>query len=215
MEIGADDSKNVGEYKSPFPLTGAIDEVRVYHRALSASEVEQQYARPDQASADALALHFSFDKADARDDSGNKNHGALEGAKPTDGKLGMAMVFTGERRGDGPAEGKYLWSAKAPFVARAMVLAGKTLFLAGAGTLTPTPQTEESTVPVRPRALAPFTAAEEGRDAVLWAVSPADGKELTQCTLPSPPVFDGMIAVAGRLYLATVDGRVVCLAGAR
>ena len=215
MEIGADDSKNVGEYKSPFPFTGAIDEARVYHRALSPSEVEQQYDQPGKASNDALALYFSFDKGDARDDSGSKNHGTLEGAKPTDGKLDMAMAFTGERKGDGPPEGKYLWSAKAPFVARAMVLAGKTLFLAGAGDITPPSQTDEPTTPIRPDTLAPFAAVQEGRDAILWAVSTDDGKKLTQCRLPSSPVFDGMIVAQGRLYLATARGKVLCLAGTR
>jgi len=31
--------------------------------------------------------------------------------------------------------------------------------------------------------------------------------------LNAPPVFDGLIAAGGRLYLATTDGKMVCLAG--
>ena len=30
---------------------------------------------------------------------------------------------------------------------------------------------------------------------------------------PAPPVFDGMIAARESLYLATIDGKIVCLAG--
>ena len=47
----------------------------------------------------------------------------------------------------------------------------------------------------------------------MWAVSAADGKKLAEQKLDSPPVFDGLIAAGGRLYLATTDGRVLCFAG--
>ena len=56
------------------------------------------------------------------------------------------------------------------------------------------------------------TAALEGRKgAVLLAVSAADGKTLAERKLDVPPVFDGLIAAAGRLFLCTTDGQVVCL----
>jgi hypothetical protein len=58
-------------------------------------------------------------------------------------------------------------------------------------------------------------AAFEGRaGGVLLAVAAADGETLADYSLDSPPVFDGMAAVNGRLLMATVDGDVVCLAGA-
>jgi hypothetical protein len=31
--------------------------------------------------------------------------------------------------------------------------------------------------------------------------------------LTSPPVFDGLIAAAGRIYCSTTDGQVMCMAG--
>jgi hypothetical protein len=46
----------------------------------------------------------------------------------------------------------------------------------------------------------------------LWAVSAADGVKLAERRLDSVPVFDGLIAAAGRLYLTTRDGRVLCMA---
>ena len=48
----------------------------------------------------------------------------------------------------------------------------------------------------------------------LWVLAGADGKKLQILPLDSRPVYDGLSAAAGRLYLATEDGRLLCL-GAR
>jgi hypothetical protein len=53
------------------------------------------------------------------------------------------------------------------------------------------------------------------RGARLWIVSATSGERLAEHALVSPPVWDGVAAVAGKLYMATQDGRLVCLAGAR
>ena len=45
----------------------------------------------------------------------------------------------------------------------------------------------------------------------LWAVSKSDGQPAARYRLASPPVFDGMAAAGGRLFLATLDGAVLCL----
>jgi hypothetical protein len=45
----------------------------------------------------------------------------------------------------------------------------------------------------------------------LCAVSAADGKTLAQYHLDSLPVFDGLAAAQGRLYLTLQDGRLLCL----
>jgi hypothetical protein len=39
----------------------------------------------------------------------------------------------------------------------------------------------------------------------------AAGKKLSELKLQSEPVFDGMIAANGRLFMSTRDGRVICL----
>lgn len=49
---------------------------------------------------------------------------------------------------------------------------------------------------------------------MLWAVSAADGKKQAEYTLAAPPVFDGMAAANGKLFLVTLDGKVSCLSGA-
>ena len=45
----------------------------------------------------------------------------------------------------------------------------------------------------------------------LWIVGKTDGKPVARYRLDTPPVFDGMAAVAGRLLIATQDGSLVCL----
>jgi hypothetical protein len=48
---------------------------------------------------------------------------------------------------------------------------------------------------------------------LLWAVSAADGAKGAEYRLACPPVFDGLIAAGGRLYMAMIDGTVLCFAG--
>jgi len=53
----------------------------------------------------------------------------------------------------------------------------------------------------------------KGKDgARVWAVSAESGKRLSEYRLDSLPVWDGMIAANGKLYLSTMDGEVACLA---
>ncbi len=59
-------------------------------------------------------------------------------------------------------------------------------------------------------ASAALAGAEGG---LLWAVSAADGQALAQYKLEAPPVFDGMAASAGRLFVSLQNGRILCLKG--
>ncbi|GAG19983.1 unnamed protein product, partial [marine sediment metagenome] len=96
------------------------------------------------------------------------------------------------------------WSIRAPLQVRAMVLTDNVLFLAG---WPDSVRIEEKT------GVAIDKSGKRPNRAVLWAVSPADGKKLAEYRLDSEPVFDGLIAAGGRLYLSTVDGKVLCFAG--
>ena len=88
------------------------------------------------------------------------------------------------------------WSVTVPVRARAMLLAGKTLFFAGP------PDVVDPKDPL---------GAFEGRlGGKLWAVSTADGTKLAAYSLDAPPVFDGLIAAHGRLYIVLRDGTVRC-----
>jgi hypothetical protein len=108
------------------------------------------------------------------------------------------------------------WSLQHPPVhARAIVLAADTLFVAG-----PPDVLDEDAAFERPFAAeiqeskAQQDAAFEGRTgAVLMAIAKDNGKELHRLDLASPPVWDGMAVAGGRLFLATMDGSVVCMGG--
>ncbi|HUT33847.1 MAG TPA: PQQ-binding-like beta-propeller repeat protein [Planctomycetota bacterium] len=100
-------------------------------------------------------------------------------------------------------------------VARAMVLADGTLFVAG-----PPDVVDERRAIRLPdekdvqEGLAQQAAALAGKlGARLWAVSAADGKPVARYKLDAVPVHDGMAAAGGKLFLATLDGKVICLAG--
>ncbi|MEZ5384182.1 MAG: PQQ-binding-like beta-propeller repeat protein [Prosthecobacter sp.] len=86
------------------------------------------------------------------------------------------------------------WSDEIPFSVRAMVLAGDTLFAAG-----------------------PYGDAIRSDDAFtgkrgvrLAAAATKDGKLLASYAIDAMPVFDGLVAANGRLYLAMQDGSVAC-----
>jgi len=108
----------------------------------------------------------------------------------------------------------FKWSqADIPLHVRAMALAAGTLFIAG-----PPDVLDEKQAFSRPdddavkAKLARQVAALDGQQgALLWAVAASDGKKLAEYKLDSPPVFDGLVAAYGRLYLATQDGRLLCM----
>jgi len=92
------------------PFSGLIDEVRIYNRALSASEVENLFKSSKHFTAnvsqtnkitDGLVGMWSFDGPDmyqntALDRSGNDNNGTLtNGPLVTPGKVGQALEFDG------------------------------------------------------------------------------------------------------------------------
>jgi hypothetical protein len=89
----------------------------------------------------------------------------------------------------------FQWWNKLPIRVRAMVMTDEVLFVAG-------PQGSP---------LTSKSALEGKAPASLLAVSPVDGSVLAEMTLPSTPVWDGMAAAAGNLYLALANGDIVCL----
>ncbi len=105
------------------------------------------------------------------------------------------------------------WQRDVPILARAMVLADKTLFVAGPPDLIDEQKTLATfDTPATQELLARQAAALDGAEGtVLWAVSTEDGKQLVEQTLEGLPVFDGMIAAGPRLYYATTDGRIIAM----
>jgi len=80
-----------------------------------------------------------------------------------------------------------------------MLLAGEILFAAG---------TDDVLDPDDPWAT--YEGRKGGR---LIAFSAVDGRKLAEYELPAAPVFDGMAAANGRIYLSTRGGNLTCHTG--
>jgi outer membrane protein assembly factor BamB len=103
---------------------------------------------------------------------------------------GPYRLFAVPRTADGRS-----WKATVPVRVRAMLRAGDRLFIAGS----PAADGERSGVPP------------DSEAGLLLAVSTADGSVQSQLSLTSRPVFDGLAAAEGKLFLAQENGQVVCL----
>jgi len=93
-------------------------------------------------------------------------------------------------------ESKPHWEKRLPIRIRAMILADDVLFAAG------------------PRAETGVWSVDHEKDAgtVVLALSTSDGSERARHRLSASPVFDGMAAAYGRLYMSMENGDVICLA---
>ncbi len=189
-----------------------------------------------------LVLCMSFDTGDAKDESGRGNHGRIEGAKPAQGKVRGALAFAplqgsvgapppkkpqSAKRAAKPAPKKrtsgqpagfhvmHHWTQDLPLVVRAMVQAGDTLFIAGPPDVVDEEEAAQRLgTPEIQAQLAEHDGALVGRrGGLLWAVSTIDGARLGELRLSAPPAWDGMAAAGGRLYVATIDGNVLCFGG--
>ena len=105
------------------------------------------------------------------------------------------------------------WSESVPFMARSMVLTGDALFAAG-----PPAVVDETEVnlhygdsEVQAKMQQQMEAFEGRHGSILMAASKEDGKKLSAYRLQSSPVFDGMAAARGKLFLTMLDGSVLCL----
>ncbi len=110
----------------------------------------------------------------------------------------------------------YDWIHDEPTImAKAMVLANDRLFVAG-----PRDVVDEkamwgrSNAPAYQKKMAQQAAWLRGQyGGVLQVFAKSDGQKLAELDLEHLPAFDGMIAANGSLYIATLDGSIVCYRG--
>ena len=105
----------------------------------------------------------------------------------------------GKRRRPKLSEPKPTWERRLPIRVTALVRAGDTLFAAGSPDI------------VDPSD--PHGAWQGRKGGLLAAIAVEDGRQLSEVRLPSPPVWDGLAAAEGKLYLSLQDGHVMCLTG--
>ncbi len=223
LEIGGDEGGSVGDYPSPNQFLGTIDELRIYHGVLKEDEIAA-LASPDARSRGvkpagaSLQLYCSFDEGNANDSSGNNNHGTLSGNRTTEGRMGTALRF----QGGGPAGGKdsfvvHHWNKDLPLLVRAMAKAGDVLFIAGPPDLIDEEDTFQKLAQRDPYVQVQLARQNDAFDgklgARMQAVSTADGKMLHEFHVNTLPVWDGMAAANGKIFMATTNGEVHCYRG--
>jgi outer membrane protein assembly factor BamB len=93
------------------------------------------------------------------------------------------------------------WTAPLAIRPRAMVRSGGALFIGGMA---------EKYDTKNPAAETTKTFEGEGRG-LLYVASTEDGRALGELELDAAPVWDGMAAAGGKLYISTADGRIVCM----
>jgi hypothetical protein len=119
------------------------------------------------------------------------------------------------RRWNNPTGGavKSNWSKRIPVWVRGMVLAGKTLFVAGPPDLLGAPRDKYDdpyTLPSADTLTEQHASLAGKKGASVCSVSPDNGSVLHELDLSAPPVWDGMAAANGRLFLSLENGRVIC-----
>jgi len=101
------------------------------------------------------------------------------------------------RKGNRQPKADLVWEKAVGIRITAMVRAADTLFVAGSPDVVDPDD--------------PHGAWEGRKGGVLAAYSTSDGRQLAKIELAAPPVWDGMAAAGGRLYLGLSDCRVICL----
>jgi hypothetical protein len=223
LEIGGDNGGAVGDYKAPSPFVGAVDELRIFHRELTTAELAEAHDDPEKSrrlSAEALVA-LTFDAGAAKDESGHKNDGNLNGQPTGQGRIGTCVLFpklaaaAGGNVKPGGLHFEHQWTQFTPVFCRSMVLSQSSLLYAG-----PPDILDEEYAFERQAAkdsaiqdlLQRQDDALEGKLGFqLRAVSLKDGGMVSEVKFDSTPVWDGMTTAYGRIFVATIDGHVLCL----
>jgi outer membrane protein assembly factor BamB len=119
---------------------------------------------------------------------------SLRGLDPkvyfTPGKEGYLLFATDKD------SGRQSWQRRIPVRVNAMVATDGLLFIGG--------------VPDVVDPEDPLGAFEGRKGGILSACDKTDGQQLWKCVLSAPPVFNGLAAANGHLYVAMQDGSVAC-----
>lgn len=225
LQIGADTGSSVGGPKTAKGFSGIIDEFRLYFTAASSDQIAARFKNGSEVSSEAV-LAVSFDDGSARDDSALRNNGTLEGGKPVEGKVGGAIQFSpsdgvpmsADAAGVGDNQGNSLvkpkWTEDVPIYVRGMVLGGQKLFIVGPPDIIDEEATFKQLTEKDPEVQKLLDLQDqvmEGKDgAVLLSVNIDTGEVEHRLEIDSLPAWDGMAGANEKLFLSTLDGRVIC-----
>ncbi|MGD8499831.1 MAG: PQQ-binding-like beta-propeller repeat protein [Phycisphaerales bacterium] len=102
------------------------------------------------------------------------------------------------RKWQGKDTERWKWSVELGIRPRAMLHAGELLFLGG--------------MPYAADQVDLETTYEGSKGGLVWVMSTSNGQKLAEYSVDSPPVWDGMAAANGRLYLSLENGCILSLA---
>jgi outer membrane protein assembly factor BamB len=222
LQLGAAPPSLVSSYGRGAPYVGALDNFAIYTRELGADEIATNALQAKVPTKnDGAVVACSFDRGDARDETGGGMDGTVFSVDTGKGKSGAALYFRAPAK---PAAGgtapnkngtfvQHQWTRNIPIITRALAMAGDTMFVSGPPDLIDEEyaferltQKDQSIFPK----LAEQDAALDGkRGASLWALSSGSDKK-NEIELDSPPVWDGMAIAQHRLFVVTTDGKVRC-----
>jgi outer membrane protein assembly factor BamB len=228
LHLGTAGTSLVTDHGGGAHYAGLLDQFAVFPKALSEAEIIQHATQANAvATGNGAMVACSFDKGDARDESGNGAQAVLVGVESGKGKVGAALWFkkpAGAVAAAGKGGGKpgakrdtfveFKWTQFMPIITRAMAMAGNNVAVSG-----PPDKVNEEYAFERLAAkdsaiqydLAEQAAALEGkRGGTLQIISKNDGAMKGEITLDSPPVWDGMAVAQGRLFSSSLNGKVTC-----
>ncbi|MFO0941782.1 MAG: hypothetical protein U0930_13585 [Pirellulales bacterium] len=218
LSVGLNAGSTVGDYQAPFALTGIVDEVRLYFEAASADRIKQRFEDGSEVGENPH-LVLTFDDESFRDLSLFNNNGTPgEGVSFVEGKVGMAAKFSGAKSGENQSPGTSLvkpkWANDVPIYVRAMALSGDLLFMAGPPDIIDEEKTFKQ-IAERDTQVQKLLAEQD--DAILGrfggqllVVNAQSGQVVHKLELPTTPAWDGMALANERVYMTTLDGKVVC-----
>ena len=223
LQIGADEGGSVGDYPANFALSGAIDEVRIWHVALEGDKVTAQFQDPSAYAGEDPVLSLAMEGPKVPDTGTFKISPRSVNATRTPGKVKNALAFTGKvaagGKGGGPKKPdtyvQHKWAKDVPVYARAMLLADRKLIIAGPRDVINEHETFER-ISGRDKTVENELAKQDdilqGKEGALLLIIDADGGDvLQQIELPTLPIWDSLATAKGKIYLTTQDGKVRCL----
>lgn len=219
FSIGQNTGSTVGEYQSPNSLTGIIDELRLYFTAASDEQVAKRFAGESEIG-DAPHLVLTFDDESFRDLSPFNNNGTPgSGIAFVDAKYGRGAKFSAANVAENQPAGTSLvkpkWAADVPIYVRALALCGDLLFMAGP----PDIIDEEQTFKQIAERDAGVQKLLDEQDRVilgqgggqLLVVNAQSGEVVHKLELKTLPAWDGMALAHEKVFMTTLDGKVLCL----
>jgi outer membrane protein assembly factor BamB len=184
------------------PIGGFLDESWFNTTVWAMGSARGQVMTFDTTHAFGLLAHKKFGQSCGHDIFRVGQNGYLLFCKSLAGKDGTPNKEPSKGKGRGKGRRKtggktaYLWSSMVPIRGEAILAAENCLYLAG----TRDAVDEED----------PWAHVEGRKGGVLAVYARADGKKLAEVSLSSAPVFDGMSASSGNVFLVTRDGKINC-----